>query len=109
MDGSEEREASQDAWDSSAWNGDINELRRRLDSMTIPHELQCEISLILDHAQPARYAELLAFLFNTASQLSQSAREELLQLNMNDTATEYRRCHSRTPPPTVSSTHCAFM
>ena len=52
--------------------------------MTIPHDLQCEIHLILETAAPERYAELIAFLVNTAFQLSIGERHKLLQMNLRD-------------------------
>ncbi|KAI9996223.1 hypothetical protein PInf_013606 [Phytophthora infestans] len=74
---SNEQGLTEKVWQPDHWNGDVAELRARLTGMTIPHELKCEIHLILERAKPARYAELLAFLVNTASQLS---REERLHL-----------------------------
>jgi len=79
----ENQEESQDPWDPSSWDGDIDDLRRRLTGMTIPHELKCEIQVILQSAEPTRYDELLAFLVNTATQLSQPDRDQLLQMNLD--------------------------
>ncbi|KAE9032084.1 hypothetical protein PR002_g9366 [Phytophthora rubi] len=79
-----EEEASQEPWDSSEWNGDTAELRQRLLGMTIPHDLKREIYLILEQANPTRHAELLAFLVNTAAQISHSEREQLLQVDVTD-------------------------
>lgn len=62
-------EGSQSPWEPTTWDGNIAELRRLM-GMSIPHDLKCEIRLILERAEPTRYAELLAFLVNTASQLS---------------------------------------
>jgi hypothetical protein len=61
-DSSSQAGASQDPWDPEEWHGDIDELRGRMHGMTIPHDLKCEIHLILHRADPSRYVELLTFL-----------------------------------------------
>lgn len=71
-------------WTTRQWDGDVEELRGRLMGMSLPHDLQCEIYLILEHEDPSRYAELLAFLVNTASQLSLPERERLLRMDLTD-------------------------
>jgi hypothetical protein len=76
------RGSSQEPWDPDKWDGNIVELRQRMTGLTIPHELQCEIHLILEQAEPQRYAELLAFLINTASQFSQQQRDRILALDL---------------------------
>ncbi|KAE8915452.1 hypothetical protein PF003_g616 [Phytophthora fragariae] len=75
-------EGSQSPWEPATWDGNIAELRSRLMGMSIPHDLKCEIHLILERADPTRYAELLVFLVNTASQLSLGEREQLLRMNL---------------------------
>ncbi|KAE9357793.1 hypothetical protein PR003_g1618 [Phytophthora rubi] len=71
-------------WTARQWNGDVEELRGRLTGMSLPHDLQCAIYLILEHADSSRYAELLAFLVNTASQLSLPERKRLLRMDLTD-------------------------
>lgn len=74
----------QEPWDHGSWDGNIDELRQQLMGLPIPHELQCEIHIILEQAEPQRYEELLAFLVNTASQLSQPQREQILAIDLQD-------------------------
>ncbi|KAE8994203.1 hypothetical protein PF007_g16433 [Phytophthora fragariae] len=74
----------QEPWDQGSWDGNIDELRQRLMGLTIPHELQCEIHIILEQAEPRRYAEQLAFLVNTASQLNQPHRKQILAIDLQD-------------------------
>jgi hypothetical protein len=93
---SSSQEASQEAWDPTTWSGDVNELRRKLEGMTIPHDLQCEISVILERAEPQRYAQLLAFLVNTATQLSLQERDDLIQADVTDeTSDAVRLLHQK--------------
>jgi len=79
----EAKEASQDPWDPAMWNGNVEELRARLMGLTIPHDLKCEIHLILERADASRRGELLAFLVNTASQLSTEQRDKLVDMKMD--------------------------
>lgn len=74
----------EDPWDPTTWAGDVDELRRRLMGLSIPHDLKCEIHEILQQAAPDRHAELLTFLVNTASQLTFAEREMLVQANLSN-------------------------
>lgn len=71
-----------DPWDPTAWDGDLDELKRRLSGLSIPHDLKCEIHVILQQAEPTRLDELLAFLVNTASQLTYAERQALVRLDL---------------------------
>ncbi|ETM98168.1 hypothetical protein PPTG_19752 [Phytophthora nicotianae INRA-310] len=75
-------DSSQVAWSLTGWDGNVTELHRKLTGLTISHDLKCEIHLILEHADPSRYSELLAFLVNTASQLSLPEREQLRSMDL---------------------------
>ncbi|KAG1712417.1 hypothetical protein DVH05_000165 [Phytophthora capsici] len=81
---SDENGKSQDPWNPSLWSGDITELHQQLEGLTIPHDLKKEIYHILHEAPEGRYAELLAFLVNTASQLSRNERDRLLDSQLDD-------------------------
>ncbi|ETI51453.1 hypothetical protein F443_05181, partial [Phytophthora nicotianae P1569] len=76
-------DSSQVAWSLTGWDGNVTELRRKLTGLTISHDLKCEIHLILEHADPSRYSELLAFLVNTAPQLSLPEREQLRSMDLS--------------------------
>jgi hypothetical protein len=78
--------ALQDPWDPADWDGDIEDLRTRMRGMTIPHDLKCEINLILMQAEPDRFVELLTFIVNTASRLSTEETDRLLQMNLEEEA-----------------------
>lgn len=59
--------------------------------MTIPHDLQCEIYQIIEHAEPERFSELLAFLVSTAAQLTRPEREALIRLDTSREENAYTR------------------
>ena len=68
-------------WNVSHWNGDAGELRASLAKMSLSPDVYRHICIILDDAEPTRYATLLACLINSASQLSRAERDFLLQLD----------------------------
>ncbi|OWZ02658.1 hypothetical protein PHMEG_00025740 [Phytophthora megakarya] len=75
-------ERSQEPWNPLAWNGDITELRDRLDGLSIPHYLKQEIQQVLHAAEPDRYEELLSFLVHTVTGLSLPEQETLLKTDL---------------------------
>ncbi|TDH67246.1 hypothetical protein CCR75_003343 [Bremia lactucae] len=66
----EEKSCSPATWNSKNWNGDPGVIRDHLATTLLPQDVHQHIDILLDDVNPARFAEPLAFLLNSASQLS---------------------------------------
>ncbi|OWY99650.1 hypothetical protein PHMEG_00029319 [Phytophthora megakarya] len=73
---------SQSPWDPEAWQGDMEEIQRRMNGPTIHHSLKQEVEMILRHERD-RTAELLRFFVATVSQTSMQDQERLLSNDLN--------------------------